>query len=81
MFHVKRDAALPFLLLLPLAACEGAINPLAPPVAMTRALNPGDEIVCTETLLRIGLPVVGLQVIGFAMRTFRCELRPKPVQK
>lgn len=77
MFHVKRDIAPPLLLALLLGACEGAINPLAPPVVMTRTLAPGDEVVCTETLVRIGLPVVGLQVIGFAMRTFRCELRPK----
>lgn len=71
----------PALLAIALSACEGAINPLTPPVVMTRALTPGDEIVCTETLVRIGLPSVALQVIGFATRTFRCELRPKPSAK
>lgn len=38
---------------------------------------PGDEVVCTETLFRIGLPDTAFQVIGWAQRKWSCELRRK----
>jgi hypothetical protein len=69
------------LLALFLASCADGIAPFTPPVAMTRTLMLGDEIVCTETLFRVGLPGAAvLEVIGWAKRTFTCELRRKTTQ-
>jgi len=69
--------ATPVLLALVLSACgPEAIKDRAPPVAITYALKAGEEVYCHETLLRIGLPF-DLLVIGWARRTWRCELRIK----
>jgi hypothetical protein len=63
-----------------LAGCsDDAIKPQTPPVVMTYPLKIGEEVVCEETLTRIGLGVHPiLPGIGWAKRTFRCEVRLKP---
>jgi hypothetical protein len=66
------------LLTLCVAGCADGVEPWAPPVTATYAFKPGEEIACTETLVRIGLPFTGFQVIGFGKRTWACELRRKP---
>jgi len=65
------------LLALLLGGCADGIEPWVPPVKITHVFQPGDEVVCSETLVRIGLPDTVFQVIGFAKRTWSCELRRK----
>jgi hypothetical protein len=71
---VRTSAAL---LALFLAGCADGIEPFAPPVAVTYSLRLGDEVVCNETLVRMGLPNTIFQLIGWAKRTWTCELRRK----
>jgi hypothetical protein len=62
-----------------LAGCADGVEPWTPPVVATYAFRPGEQIVCEETLVRIGLPTVITQVIGFGKRTWNCRLvRDKP---
>jgi hypothetical protein len=69
------------LLALCLAGCADGIAPWQPPVVINHTFRPGDRIVCTETLVRIGLPDTGMfQVIGFAKRTWTCELHRPTTQ-
>ncbi len=66
------------LLALCLAGCADGIEPFAPPVAISYVLRPGDEVLCSETLVRMGLPNTIFQLIGFAKRTWSCQLVRKP---
>jgi hypothetical protein len=68
------------LLALCLAGCADGIAPWSPPVAVNHTFQAGDQIECTETLVRIGLPSGFFQVIGFAKRTWSCELHRKSTQ-
>jgi len=63
-----------------LAGCADGIAPFAPPVAISYRLQLGDEVVCNETLIRMGLPNAAFQVIGWGKRTWSCELHRKATQ-
>jgi hypothetical protein len=65
------------LLALLLAACGDTITPPAPPAVITVPLKAGDQVVCTDAFIRMGLPTFDFQIIGIVRRTFTCELRRK----
>jgi hypothetical protein len=61
-----------------LGACGDAVE-LHPPVTITQTLKPGEMIECEGSIVRIGLPsYIGLEVIGFGRRWWRCWLVAKP---
>jgi hypothetical protein len=76
---MSEDLFVPALLAVLLAGCSDGVSPWAPPVAVNYTFQPGYEIVCAETLFRMGLPDAGIfQVIGFGKREWKCELHRKP---
>jgi hypothetical protein len=66
------------LLALLLPGCgDDAIQPHPAPITLSHPMLLGDEVVCVETLVRFSMPGV-LPIIGWAKRTFTCELHRKP---
>jgi hypothetical protein len=60
-----------------LAAC--AEDPLVahpPPVIINVPLKLGQEVVCVESRIRIGIPVA-FPLISYAKRVWTCDLRAK----
>jgi hypothetical protein len=48
-------------------------------VAITLAITPGDVVVCSEKFFHVGLSdTLSPFVIGWAKRTFTCELKRRP---
>ena len=57
-----------------LSACaDDAIMPHPVPIALSHPLKVGEQVTCTETLTRFGVPNI-LPVLMWARRTFICEL-------
>lgn len=67
----------PALIALVLAACadEGLV-PHPPPVTIMMPLKLGQEVVCVESRIRMGMPVV-FPLLSYAKRTWTCDLRAK----
>ena len=61
-----------------LAACADDTHP--PPLATVKqAVVAGETLTCVETMIEIGLPIVGrLSAISYVRRTFECTVKSTP---